>query len=64
MKYSVSYEIPSEGVDSRHIRYYNALNKATVLEMFKATCEESLVGHDPHVVEVKQIEKEDDRDNS
>ena len=64
MKYSVSYEIPDEGGESQHIRYYNALDKATVLEMFKATCEESLVGHDPHVVEVKQIEKEDERDNS
>lgn len=63
MKYSVSYKIPSEAVEKKHIRYYSALNEATALEMFKATCEESLVGEDPLLLEIKLVRK-DKQDNS
>ena len=64
MKYSVSYKIPDEGDKPQHVRYYSALNKATALEMFKATCEESLIGQHPDIVEVKQVKKEDKQDSS
>ena len=53
MKYKVSYLL---GEDPRkHVRYYNALDKSTALEMFNATCEESLGGEKPHHVYVKEI---------
>lgn len=55
MKYSVSYEIPEELGARKHVRYYDALDKATALEMFAASCEESLIGENPQVVEVKEV---------
>ena len=56
MKYSISYQVSTD--EKQHIRYYNALDKRTALEMFKATCEESLVGEQPVVVKVKKIKKQ------
>lgn len=64
MKYSVSYEISDDSGGVRHTRYYDALTRATALEMFQATCEESLAGEDPSVLEVKRLTKEDEQDNS
>ena len=60
MKYAISYEILDESNNSKHVRYYSALNKATAKEMFEATCEESLVGEDAHIVEIKKLSKEED----
>lgn len=60
MKYAISYEISDECDASKHVRYYNALNKATAKEMFEATCEESLAGEDPHIVEIKKLSEEED----
>lgn len=60
MKYAISYELSDEPENSKHVRYYNALNKATAKEMFKATCEESLIGEDPHIVEIKKLSEEED----
>jgi hypothetical protein len=59
MKYSVSYEISEGSEESSHVRYYDALNKATAIQMFEASCEESLIGEDPHILEVKKIPEED-----
>lgn len=60
MKYAISYEISDESEGSKHVRYYNALNKATAEQMFEATCEESLIGEDPHIVEIKKLSEEED----
>ena len=54
MKYIISYILPSEP-QKNHMRYYSALNKDTALEMFRATCEESLAGEHPLDINVKEI---------
>jgi hypothetical protein len=59
MRYLVSYQISDESGDFKHTRYYNALNESTAMEMFEATCEESLVGEDPHILEIKEVAEED-----
>ena len=59
MKYLVSYEILDESGEQKHVRYYDALDKPTAIEMFSATCEESLVGEEPQILEVKKIPEED-----
>ena len=53
MKYKVSYQIG--GDPQRHVRYYTALNKSTALEMFKATCEESLAGESPQSIDIEEV---------
>ena len=45
--------------EHQHVRYYNALDEPTAIEMFSATCEESLVGEEPQILEVKKIPEED-----
>ncbi len=59
MKYLVSYEIRDDSGGHQHVRYYNALDESTAIEMFAATCEESLVGEEPQILEVKKISEED-----
>lgn len=53
MTYKVSYRL---GKDSRkHVRYYNALNKTTALEMFNATCRHSLIGEVAQDISIEEI---------
>ena len=53
MKYKVSYRL---GKDSRkHVRYYNALDKTTALEMFNETCGHSLVGEVAQDIVVEKV---------
>jgi len=59
MKYLISYKIPNEPEESSHVRYYDALDKDTAIQMFEATCEESLVGEEPQILNIKKIDKED-----
>ena len=49
MKYKVAYIIKDGDADRKHHRYYDALNERTVLDMFEATKEESLIGEEPKV---------------
>jgi len=57
VKYKVTYKLPSEPRKT-HSRYYNALNKSTALEMFSATCEESLAGESPSHVYAQEVSKD------
>ena len=59
MKYLVAYELSDESGEHQHVRYYDALDESTAIEMFSATCEESLVGEEPQILEVKKIADED-----
>lgn len=54
MKYKVTYELNSAPLVV-HSRYYNALNKGTALEMFSATCEESLAGETPLDIHAQEV---------
>lgn len=51
--YKVVYQI--DDYKTPHSRFYTALNETTALSMFKATCEESLIGSDTKVLQVKEI---------
>ena len=55
MKYAVSYTVSCDS--SPHTRYYSAIDAKTALEMFKATCEESLVGELPREIKVTRVTK-------
>jgi hypothetical protein len=56
--YKVQYEISNEDKPHPHARYYHALNSQTAVEMFKATCEESLQGYQVCIEEVDRLEDE------
>jgi hypothetical protein len=53
--YAVTYVIESNS--ETHVRYYHALNKRTALEMFKATCEETLAGERASVLKVSKVKE-------
>ena len=59
MKYAISYNIPDDDTNRKHVRYYSALNEETAKSMFEATCEESLAGENPHIVDIKNLSEED-----
>ena len=52
MHFKISYFVKDGDAFKRHNRYYNALDKATAVEMFEASKEESLVGEDPEIEDV------------
>ena len=56
MKYKITYTLPSQPKKT-HYRYYNALNKSTALEMFSATCEESLAGESPLNISAQEVSR-------
>ena len=58
MTYQITYTL--EGQETAHCRWYRALDAATAVEMFKATCENgSLTGEHPKVKAVyKKMENE------
>lgn len=57
MKYKVTYKLSSDP-HKTHFRFYDALSKATALEMFSATCEESLVGESPSDIHIQEVSKD------
>ena len=57
MKYKISYRLSSDPRKA-HCRYYNALDRSTALEMFSATCEESLAGESPSNIDAQEVSKD------
>lgn len=55
--YKVVYKI--DEFKTPHSRFYTAIDESTARLMFKATCEESLVGSNTKILEVSELKDPD-----
>ena len=56
--YKVVYKV--DDYQTPHSRFYTALNESTAKSMFRATCEESLVGSSTEILKVEEIKSSSD----
>jgi hypothetical protein len=56
--YKVKYRV--ESYDTPHYRFYAAIDAATATEMFKETCQETLVGYNVELLNVVPVEEHND----